>query len=407
MNPYFFTLPNGLRCVYLFRPGAVTHCGLVIGCGSRDEEAAENGVAHLIEHMLFKGTTHRSMFHILNSLDRVGGELNAFTSKEETWIHASVESSHWKEALDVISDIARNSTFPAEEIRREKEVIIDEMNSYKDQPGEMIFEEFDKLLFGNHALGKSILGTEESLKSIDKKALISFFQRHYTPWNSVISIVGQQMPEQIEKWVEHCFGPWKGTLANAHKRKKPASIKPKSVKHTTDNHQAHYVSGCRAVDVHHKDRRIVALMTNYLGGPALNSRLSYELREKNGIAYHIEANYNPYHDCGMFSIYAGTSEDSLVKMEKLIRKELDKIREGRITSSNLKAMKKQIGGQLTLASESASSEMFHMARSILLYGKVESHSEIIQSIEDITLSDFHRVSSDLLEPMRFSTLIYI
>lgn len=407
MNPYLFTLPNGLRCAYQFRPGAVSHCGLVIGCGSRDEESNENGVAHLIEHMLFKGTSRRSMFHILSSLDRVGGELNAFTSKEETWIHASVESSHWKDALDVISDIARNSLFPATEIKREKEVIVDEMNSYKDQPGEMIFEEFDKLMFGNHSMGKSILGTEESLKSIDRKTLVSFFQRHYTPDNSVIAIVGQQDPEHVEKWIEHCFGPWKKSTTSANKRKKPVVVKPKIVRHRTDNHQAHYVSGCRAVDVHHKDRRIVAVMTNYLGGPALNSRLSYELREKNGIAYHIEANYTPFHDCGMFSIYAGTSEDSLEKMEKLIRKELDKIRDGRITSANLKAMKKQISGQLTLASESASSEMFHMARSILLYNKVESHPEIIQSIEDITLSDFHRVSADLLDPARFSTLIYI
>jgi predicted Zn-dependent peptidase len=219
--------------------------------------------------------------------------------------------------------------------------------------------------------------------------------------------VGQQSPEQVEQWIDQCFGAWKGNSKAHHDRKKPNQVRPKRHCHRTDNHQAHYVSGCRAVDVHHKDRRIVALMTNYLGGPALNSRLSYELREKNGIAYHIEANYTPFHDCGMFSIYAGTSEESLAKMEKLIQKELDRLANGKINAANLKAMKKQISGQLTLASESASSEMFHMARSILLYNTVESHAEIIQSIEDITLQNFNNVSANLLDSSKFSTLIYI
>ncbi|MDZ4751298.1 MAG: pitrilysin family protein [Flavobacteriales bacterium] len=406
MNPQIFTLANGLRCVYLQRPGNVMHCGIVVGCGSRDEAPSEQGTAHLIEHMLFKGTKKRNMFNILNSLDRLGGELNAFTSKEETWIHASVESGHWKNAIEVISDIVQNSTFPAAEIIREKEVVIDEMNAYKDQPGEMIFEEFDKVLFGSHGLGRSILGTESSIKELNRKNVYGFFQRHYKPDYSVFSLVGQENPKDVEKWIDRCFGSWKKSTIENSPRIKPASQRIRTLRHETDNHQAHFVTGCKTVDLHHPDRRIVAIITNYLGGPALNSKLSYELREKNGIAYHIEANYTPFHDSGVFSIYAGTSDESLAKMEKLIWKELEKVASGNISSRQMESMKTQISGQLTLAQESPASEMFHLGRSILIYDMIESHEEILQSVKDVKLEDFHRVSHKLLQGGKFSTLIY-
>jgi len=382
------------------------HCGIVVGCGSRDEAPSEQGTAHLIEHMLFKGTKKRNMFNILNSLDRLGGELNAFTSKEETWIHASVESGHWKNAIEVISDIVQNSTFPAAEIIREKEVVIDEMNAYKDQPGEMIFEEFDKVLFGSHGLGRSILGTESSIKELNRKNVYGFFQRHYKPDYSVFSLVGQENPKDVEKWIDRCFGSWKKSTIENSPRIKPASQRIRTLRHETDNHQAHFVTGCKTVDLHHPDRRIVAIITNYLGGPALNSKLSYELREKNGIAYHIEANYTPFHDSGVFSIYAGTSDESLAKMEKLIWKELEKVASGNISSRQMESMKTQISGQLTLAQESPASEMFHLGRSILIYDMIESHEEILQSVKDVKLEDFHRVSHKLLQGGKFSTLIY-
>ncbi len=404
-EPFLFELSNGIRVVHQYMPREVAHCGVMIGSGSRDEQRNEHGLAHFLEHCFFKGTTKRKTYHILSRLDAVGGELNAFTSKEETWLHASFLHSDYERAIELIADIAYHSTFPSKEIEKEKEVIVDEINSYKDSPSDMIFEEFDELLFGRHPLGRTILGTEKSLQHLTRQHLLNFKQRHFCKGNVIFASAGNIAPDKLQYLLEKHWGMVKLS---------PKVRKPKSTLHYTpfhrevrkDIHQVHYLMGAPAYDFHHRKRPAFSLLNNILGGPAMNSRLSMRIREKHGIAYQIDSSYVPFSDAGVFSIYLGTEKENLTKTKALIWKELRLLRDKPITSKQLHEAKRQLIGQIALSQDSGSAIMFNLAKSWMLFGKIDSLAELFEKINEISVADIQDTAQEIFDESRMSSLTY-
>jgi predicted Zn-dependent peptidase len=301
MELLYHTLKNGIRVVHLRTNGMVAHCGLVINTGSRNERGDEHGMVHFIEHMLFKGTQKRKTYHILSSLDDAGGELNAYTTKEETAIHASVLREEFEKAVDIISDITFNSVFPAREIEKEKDVIIEEINSYLDDPAELIFDDFEEMIFPGQPIGRNILGTPVTVKSFTQKALFQFFSGNYKTNQMVFCSVGNIPDEKVVRLVNKYFGAVISNIKKGRKYK-PAFYIKSIVTKKMDTNQDHCIIGNVAYNIKDKRRIGMFLLNNLLGGQGLNSRLNLSLREKNGLAYNVESNYNAYLDTGVFSI---------------------------------------------------------------------------------------------------------
>jgi predicted Zn-dependent peptidase len=404
-EPDVFTLKNGIRVVHQPMNRTVAHCGLLIGAGSRDELPEEHGLAHYLEHGLFKGTKKRKTYHILSRLDAVGGELNAFTAKEETWIHASYLNEHYERALELIIDIAFNAQFPDHEMAKEKEVIIDEINSYKDSPSEMIFEEFDEMIFGDHPMGRTILGTAESIKSFRKKHLIAFRDRNFSAHQLIFSSAGNISTAKLKALLEKHLEP-------IELKGKPVQRVPKKgyrAKHKTqvkDIHQVHYVMGTLAYSYPHKLRPAFTLVNNILGGPAMNNRLSLNIREKHGIAYQIDSTYAPFTDTGIFSVYLGTEKNQFEKSKQLVWKELNTLKNKSLSTRQLHEARKQIIGQIALAQDSGGALMFNLGKSLLLFDRIDTLEEIFEKVEQISASDMLEVSNRIFDESKMSSLTY-
>lgn len=401
-----FTLSNGLRVVHQYLPREVAHCGLMIGLGSRDELPGEHGLAHFLEHCLFKGTTKRKTFHILSRLDAVGGELNAFTSKEETWVHASHLKEDYERAIELIADIAFNATFPEKEIEKEKEVIYDELNSYKDSPADLIFEDFDQMLFGSHPFGRTIIGTEQSLKRFTRQHLERFRKRALSRNNIIFSSAGNIPVEKLQALLEKHIGPIR--LGKHILKRTP--VKHYNYDHQVmkkDIHQVHYLMGMPAYDFEHKKRPVLSLLNNIIGGPAMNNRLSMRIREKHGIAYHVDSNYSPFSDTGIFTIYLGTDKENLKKSKQLIWKVLNEFKHEQMSARALSDAKKQIIGQIALAQDSGSAIMFNIAKSLMLFGRVDTLEELFEKIHEISAHDIHDVANEIFNLSHTSSIAYV
>jgi len=384
----------------------VAHCGLLIAAGSRDEEENEHGLAHFLEHCFFKGTKTRKNHHILSRLDAVGGELNAFTAKEETWVHASMLKEHYERAIELIADITFHPSFPAEEIEKEKEVIIDELNSYFDSPSEMIFEEFDQQLFGNHAIGRSILGTKESINSVKRTNLERFRKRNLTAEQLVFSSAGNIPVEKLQLLLEKHLG--KEKLAPfSQKRSKPTLKAGKKIFVEKDIHQVNYLIGGKAYAYPHKLRPALTLLTNVLGGPALNNKLSMVIREKYGLAYHVECTYAPFTDCGIFSLYLGTDKENLTKATDLAEKTLSYYKDNKMSSRQLHEAKKQIIGQMALAQDSGSALMFNLGKSLYLFNRIDTMQEVFRRLEEITSEQIQQAAIDTFHFEKMNVLAYV
>ena len=405
-NPIVFTLSNGIRVVHQPMDRDVAHCGLLIAAGSRDEEEDEHGLAHFLEHCFFKGTKTRKNHHILSRLDAVGGELNAFTAKEETWIHASMLKEHYERAIELIADITFHPSFPAEEIEKEKEVIIDELNSYFDSPSEMIFEEFDQQLFGNHAIGRSILGTKESINSVKRSTLERFRKRNLTAEQLVFSSAGNIPVEKLQALLEKYLG--KEKLAPfTQKRSKPTLKAGKKIFVEKDIHQVNYLVGGKAYAYPHKLRPVLTLLTNVLGGPALNNKLSMVIREKYGLAYLVECTYAPFTDCGIFSLYLGTDKENLKKATDLAEKTLSYYKDNKMSSRQLHEAKKQIIGQMALAQDSGSALMFNLGKSLYLFNRIDTMKEVFHKLEEITAEQIQQAAIDTFHFEKMNVLAYV
>jgi predicted Zn-dependent peptidase len=404
-EPIVFTLKNGIRVIHQHLNREVAHCGLMIGSGSRDEMPNEHGLAHFLEHCFFKGTKKRKTHHILSRLDSVGGELNAFTAKEETWIHASYLKEHFERSIELLADIAFQATFPANEIEKEKEVIVDEINSYKDSPADMIFEEFDEIIFGTDAMGRSILGTEKSLASFKTSHLSAFRKRTFTPQNMIFSSAGNISLGKLKDLLEKYIGSHK--LAKDIPRVKVKyKYKPQNRTVVRDIHQVHYMMGTLAYDFDNKKRPALYLINNLLGGPAMNSRLNMNIREKHGIAYSIDSNYAPFSDTGVFSIYLGTEKENLNKSIDLIWKELKKLKDAPLSTRQLHDTKKQMIGQIAIAQDSGSALMFNNAKSLMMFNHIEPMTEVYKKIETLQASELLDVANEMFDLNRMSSIVY-
>jgi predicted Zn-dependent peptidase len=399
------TLDNGIRLVHHRIPGLVGHCGLIINIGSRNETASEHGIAHFIEHMLFKGTKKRRAYHILSRLEDVGGELNAYTTKEETAIHASFLKENYERAIELISDIAFNSVFPEKEIEKEKDVVIEEINSYLDNPSELIFDDFEELIFSNQPIGRNILGTPESVKSISREMLNSFISNNYDTHQMVFCSVGNISDEKILGLFKTYFA---GIVTDKKVQKNNNTwiYKPVSITKKMDTYQNHCIMGNLAYNLKDKRRMGMFLLNNILGGQGLNSRLNLSLREKNGLAYNVESSYNPYYDTGVFSIYFGTDSQYLNKSISLAMEELKRLRTTKLGTIQLSKAKNQIKGYLARGYENHESLMLSLGKSLVIFDKIDSIEDLCKQIDRVTASELLETANDIFEPNKMSTLIY-
>ena len=404
-QPAQFSLKNGIQCAFQNRRSTVAHVAVAIKAGSRDELAHQQGLAHFIEHNLFKGTDRRKAFHILSRLDDVGGELNAYTTKEETIIHASFLKGDVRRALDLISDVLYYSTFPQRELEKEKEVIKDEISSYKDSPGERIFDDFEELVFENDPLGRNILGTPESVDALSREDIQEFIGRTYSPERITIAITGPFGSERVERMVEEYFGSWT-SAGTDWSSSLTSELRPRTVSEPVAQFQDHYMIGWRIPGIHHEDRRALLLLNNVLGGPAMNSRLGLNIREKHGIAYNIESYMNLYSDVGMLGIYLGCDPAQTQKAAALVAKEVSKFQQKPLGTLQLSKAKNQFLGQMALSEENGLNTAIGAARALLHFGKMNTFEFVSERIHAITSDDIVRVANEYLKPELAYSLIY-
>jgi len=399
------TLSNGIRLIHHPVNANVAHCGIILNTGSRDEKEEEWGIAHYIEHVVFKGTTKRKAYHILSRMEDVGGELNAYTTKEETCVYTTFLDKDYKRALELIGDITFNSVFPEKELEKEKEVILDEINSYKDSPSELIFDDFEELIFKGDPIGRNILGTPKHIKAFKRDDILKFIKNNYHTDQMVISSVGNIQFSKLVKMVEKFFGHIPASTRTSE-RKKPNSYKPRTQTLIKKTYQRHCVMGNIAYDLNDERRIPLSLLTNVLGGPGMNSRLNLSLRERHGLAYNIESNYTPYVDTGVFSIYFGTDKGYLDKCLSLINKEMDLLCNKKLGTGQLKRAKNQMIGQIAISSENNENLMLSIGKSFLLYNRIDSLEELYQKIENITATQLLEVANEILNKDRLTTLMY-
>jgi len=405
MDLLIHTLDNGIRLVHQRTSGIVAHCGIIINAGSRDESLSEHGIAHFIEHMLFKGTLKRRSYHILSRLEDVGGELNAYTTKEETAIHASFLKEDYERALELIADITFNSTFPDKEIKKEKDVILEEINSYLDTPSELIFDEFEEQIFAGQTIGRSILGKPENVKSFSPKKISDFISRNYNNEQIVFCSVGNIPDEKILKLFETHF---KSRKSDKREPRKVAEwqYNPTSVTKEMETFQNHCIIGNVAFSIKDDRRLGMFLLNNILGGQGLNSRLNMTLRERNGLAYNVESNYNPYYDTGVFCIYFGTDKQYLNKSISIVNTELSKLCQTKLGTLQLDKAKKQIKGYLARGYENHENLMLSLGKSLLTFGRIETLEETCSRIDAIGSSQLLDIANEVFDQTKLSTLIY-
>jgi predicted Zn-dependent peptidase len=405
MEILLHTLDNGLRLVHHRIPGMVAHCGLIINIGSRDESDEEHGIAHFIEHMLFKGTRKRKAFHILSRLEDVGGELNAYTTKEETAVHASFLRDDYERAMELISDVIFNSIFPEKEIEKEKDVVIEEINSYLDNPAELIFDDFEEMIFLDQPIGRNILGTEKSIKSFSREKLSLFVDGKYNTSQMVFCSVGNISDEKIMKLFKTYFSKISAS-EGAYRESKRWNYKSSFISKDKDTYQNHCIIGNLAYDFKDVRRMRMFLLNNITGGQGMNSRLNLSLREKNGLAYNVESSYNPYFDTGVFLIYFGTDKQYLEKSITVTMGELKKLRESKLGIIQLSRAKNQIKGYLARGYENHESLMLSLGKSLQVFGKIDTMEDICRKIDNVTASEILETANDIFEPAKLSTLIY-
>ncbi len=399
------TLSNGIRIIHKPSNSLVAHCGLVVNAGSRDEMHTEQGLAHFIEHTIFKGTSKRKTHHILSHMEHVGGELNAYTTKEDTCIYASFMHQYYPRWFDLLSDIMFCSVFPEKEIRKEKEIIIDEINAYKDSPGEQIFDDFDGVVFNDHPLGRNILGTKPMIKAFKQEDLIRFIRKNYVTEEMVISSVGRIEFNKLISLAEKYFGQVPRT-SRINERIPFKHYKAVHRHVNRRNHQAHCMLGSKAYDANHVLKTSMVLLNNILGGPGLNSRLNMAIREKHGFCYTIESHYQPYSDSGIFSLYFGTDADYVEKTRQLIYKELERLCHNSLGTLSLKRAKQQLIGQVAISYESNLNEMLVIGKSLLVFNTVDSMAEINQKIEAISPSMLLEAANEVLSPQLLCSLTF-
>lgn len=401
----YHTLNNGIKIILSHTPSRVTYSGVYINVGSRDERGKDEGMAHFIEHSLFKGTEHRRAYHIQNRIDGVGGELNAFTTKEETCVYASSLSEHLERCLELFSDILFHSTFPLDEIAREKDVVLEEINSYNDTPSELIYDQYEELAYEGHPLAHNILGSKRNVKRFTPESIRNFMRSNYTPSRMVITVSGNVKFDKLVRLCEKYFGHYENHPSAVDRSAKPEfRTFDRHINRRT--HQAHLLIGCEAPDVYSNDKTAFSLLNNILGGPAMNSRLNVAIREHYGFCYNIESQYIPFSDTGLFYIYAGVDLDAQEKARKLIVNELTRIADTPLSTAQLRAAQRQMIGQMAINDDFGMNEMQAIGKAYLCYDHVNTLEEMNADLMAVTADDLQRVAQERFNPNRFGTLIY-
>lgn len=402
-----YTLNNGIRILYKQVTNTkIAHCGFMLDIGSRDENEDNQGIAHFWEHMAFKGTTKRKSFHILNRIDSVGGELNAYTTKEKVAFYASVLDNHVEKAVELLSDITFDSIFPEKQIEKERNVILEEMAMYHDTPDDSIQDEFDKVVFGNHPLGMNILGTTESVNSFSRNDFKEFVKDHMDTERLVFCMVGNIPHKKVQRLVDKYISPVPRQVSKLNR--KPFLIsEPKIQEERRSISQAHCAIGRTAYSMNDNKRIPFFLLTNILGGPGMNSRLNLALREKYGFVYSIDANYQSYIDTGLFGVFFATEAKHLRRSTRLVYKEFQRLREKALGTMQLHAAKEQIMGQLAMAEENNTSMMLMMGKSMLDINRIDSLEHVFNMIRKVSASDLQDIANEMLNDDQLSMLTYV
>ncbi|MDU1904904.1 MAG: pitrilysin family protein [Dysgonomonas sp.] len=400
-----YTLKNGLRIVHKPLNSNVSYCGFIVNSGTRDENADEYGMAHFVEHMLFKGTQKRKSHHIINRMESVGGEINAYTNKEETVIYSVFLEEHYERAFELLTDLTFHSTFPAKEVEKEIEVILDEINSYEDNPSELIFDEFENIIFRDSQLGHNILGEEDTLINFTPEKGNNFVRKYYTPQNIVFFSLGKTDIKKIVRLAEKYLSERHTSIPENIRIKPSLTTATKNVLNK-DTNQAHVMIGSKCYDLHDPNRRVLYLLNNILGGPGMNSRLNISLREKRGYVYNVESNMTNYSDTGIFSIYFGSDKKNADKCIELIHKELRKLQETKLTTLQLSSAKKQLIGQISISGDNHENLALALGKNYLHYNHFNSLEETIKKIEGINVNDILEIANNIFNTNKLSYLIY-
>lgn len=403
MEFYTFTLPNGIRCIHKRVHSPVAYTAVTVGAGTRDESPDEYGMAHLVEHTLFKGTRRRRAYHINCRLENLGGELNAYTSKEDTVIHATTLQADFPKAAELISDILFSSVFPEREVEKEKEVILDEINYFKDTPSERVYDDFEDMVFAGSELGHNILGSKTSLSRLHSDRIRSFVKWAYNTDGMVFSCIGNVSERRFRAAAERYFGNAPANI-RGFARHVPPPVAPFERRTGRANHQTHCITGGRAYPLDSPKRLPLMLLVNLLGGPSANSLLNLSLREKNALSYNVEASYTPYADSGIASVCLSCEHDKTDRCLELIDRELSKLMREPLTPRRLAIAKKQFTGQFAISSDGSEGYMLGAAKSLLSFGTVDTREEIYGRIAGITPSDIAEVAAEVFSVR--STLIY-
>ena len=405
-----FSLPNGMRVIHMTSPTHVAYCGMAIDAGTRDELAGEEGMAHFCEHMMFKGTERRRAWHILNRMEAVGGDLNAYTTKEETFVYAAFMKEHLARAVELITDVVFHSTYPQHEIDKEAEVIVEEIESYNDTPADLIFDKFENMLFEGHPLGHDILGTPERVRSFCTADALRFTRRLYRPDRMVFFVMGDYDPKHVRKTIEKfCGTEVHGCLGqdDQNEYRKPDQLRytARLCEKEMGTHQAHVMLGCPAYPADDERRIALYFLNNLIGGPGMNSLLNVALREHHGLVYTVDSSLTNYTDTSTFAIYFGCDAKDVERCLRLVRRELDQLMRQPLSQRRFDAAQKQIRGQIGVACDNFENYCLDMAKSFLHYNKFEGMADTFRHLDNLTPEMLWQVANDLFAPEKLSTLI--
>ena len=408
MTYHTATLPNGLRIIHLPSASPVVYCGYQIAAGTRHEQPGQEGLAHFCEHVTFKGTARRNALQIINALEKVGGELNAFTNKEDTTFYAAIHRDHIRLAVDLLTDIVFHSEYPQAEIDKEVEVICDEIESYNDSPAELIYDEFENILFGGHPLGHNILGQAEQLRTYTTADALSFTRRYYQPGNAIFFAYGNVDFQQLLRLLSKLdMGPAMPVEADSVAA---SALSPMSggdvIVRQRGTHQAHVLMGCRAYDINYPRRMALYLLNNILGGPGMNSRLNLSLRERHGLVYTVDSSMVCYGDTGLWTVYFGCDPGDAGTCRRLVRRQLDRLMAKPLSRTQLNTAKMQIKGQIAIACDNRENFAIDFGKSFLHKGTEKDLEALFRQIDAVTAEDIQQVAADLFAADHITTLIY-
>ena len=390
-----FTLSNGLRLACRHTSGLVSYIGAVVNAGSRDEDDSCFGLAHFVEHTIFKGTEKRRSWQISSRMEVVGGELNAYTSKEETMVYTNAPRGYEERAIELLADLISSSCFPKAEIDREREVVVEEINSYLDSPADSVYDEFEELAYAGSGLAHNILGTPESVRTLSGEDCRRFLDRFYTPGNMVVYCCSPLDPEKLYRLVERYFGSLHFPVTE-HQRIAPAPMATFDIRNDRGNHQANTIVGARVFGRNDPRRFALFLLNNYLGGPCMNSRLNRELRDKRGYVYSVDSSVSLMSDSGLMLIYFGSDPSTVGKCRRIIAGELDRLAQSPLSASTLERIKRQYCGQLLVSSDHMENRAMSLAKSLLYYNEIHDISTTASHIMEVTAEDLREVAEMLV-----------